>query len=332
MFTEYEIYNRYPPVYEKKHCGLVFSGGGGNGAYEIGVWKAINEMGIFQVDAVSGTSVGALNAALFATLDYEEAEQIWMGIKPEHILTLSDALKYLMEAAAFPMFLKQDLMGFLTAYGVAAREVIALNKTLVSDKVSAKRILESVFRQISSSIGGMFSQKGLGKIIKESGVLSRVEEKEKYNVIPCFVTCVNASDKLRVVFRLDCARGERFTKILLASSAIPFIFTPVVIDGKSYYDGGVGKNGDNVPIEPIYQNGHKNIIVVHLKEISDVERKEIDAKFPGVTITHIVPQKKLYKPNVLNFNHRFIVKTIDQGYQETKQLSFCQRQILRQGL
>ena len=36
--------------------GLVFSGGGGKGAYEIGVWKALREYGVEgNVQAVAGT-------------------------------------------------------------------------------------------------------------------------------------------------------------------------------------------------------------------------------------------------------------------------------------
>ena len=40
--------------------GLVLAGGGGKGAYEIGVWQALRDLGLEQsVTAVSGTSVGA---------------------------------------------------------------------------------------------------------------------------------------------------------------------------------------------------------------------------------------------------------------------------------
>lgn len=39
--------------------GLVLSGGGGKGAYQIGVWEAMREYGFDrQVQAVAGTSVG----------------------------------------------------------------------------------------------------------------------------------------------------------------------------------------------------------------------------------------------------------------------------------
>lgn len=48
--------------------GLVLSGGG-KGAYEVGVWRAMEQLGLAKdIAAVSGTSVGALNAALFAHL------------------------------------------------------------------------------------------------------------------------------------------------------------------------------------------------------------------------------------------------------------------------
>ena len=41
---------------------VVLSGGGSKGAYEIGVWKALRKLHI-SYDIVTGTSVGALNAA-----------------------------------------------------------------------------------------------------------------------------------------------------------------------------------------------------------------------------------------------------------------------------
>src|SRR6266481_7262111 len=47
-----------------KRIGLVLSGGGGKGAYEAGVLLALFDCGIRKYCALSGTSVGALNAAL----------------------------------------------------------------------------------------------------------------------------------------------------------------------------------------------------------------------------------------------------------------------------
>lgn len=71
-----------------KGIGLVFAGGGGKGAYQIGTWKYLHQQGMDRyVKAVSGSSVGALNAALFVGGSYEQAESIWENIRPEQILT-----------------------------------------------------------------------------------------------------------------------------------------------------------------------------------------------------------------------------------------------------
>ena len=65
---------------------LVLSGGGGKGAYQVGVWKALTEYGLAQkVSVISGTSVGALNAALFAAVSPSEAEKIWLEEVPEKL-------------------------------------------------------------------------------------------------------------------------------------------------------------------------------------------------------------------------------------------------------
>lgn len=72
--------------------GLVLSGGGGKGAYEVGVWKALLEYGLAQkLRAVSGTSVGGLNSALFSLQDYDQLEELWLTHVPDK-LTQDDAL------------------------------------------------------------------------------------------------------------------------------------------------------------------------------------------------------------------------------------------------
>ncbi len=61
---------------KKTNYGIVFGGGGAKGAYEIGVWKALNELNI-PIDTVVGTSVGALNGAMMVQGDYELACTMW---------------------------------------------------------------------------------------------------------------------------------------------------------------------------------------------------------------------------------------------------------------
>src|SRR5688572_25310 len=56
--------------------GLVLEGGGAKGAYQFGCLLALAEHGI-QVDAIAGTSVGALNGALVAYDRLAEGREYW---------------------------------------------------------------------------------------------------------------------------------------------------------------------------------------------------------------------------------------------------------------
>lgn len=58
---------------------IVLSGGGGKGAYQIGVWKALRKLHI-KYDIVTGTSVGALNGAFMVQKDYKNALKVWKNM------------------------------------------------------------------------------------------------------------------------------------------------------------------------------------------------------------------------------------------------------------
>lgn len=72
--------------------GLVLAGGGVRGAYHIGVWKALRELE-FDITAVVGSSIGAVNGALIAQDDYELAKHIWKNIEIGDIVKLPPKMK-----------------------------------------------------------------------------------------------------------------------------------------------------------------------------------------------------------------------------------------------
>ncbi|MBO5394664.1 MAG: patatin-like phospholipase family protein [Clostridia bacterium] len=56
--------------------GLVLGGGGSRGAYQAGAIKALIELG-FQAEIVTGTSVGSINASVYAQQDFSFLEDVW---------------------------------------------------------------------------------------------------------------------------------------------------------------------------------------------------------------------------------------------------------------
>lgn len=69
---------------------LTLAGGGGKGSYEIGVWQALREIGLEKnLIAVSGSSSGALNAALISLNEFDKAKTIWSSIMPKQFLDIN---------------------------------------------------------------------------------------------------------------------------------------------------------------------------------------------------------------------------------------------------
>ncbi len=79
-----------PVIDLSKEYGLVFDGGGARGAYQIGAWKALKEAGV-KINAVAGTSVGALNGALVCMGDVDTAEDIWRKMTFSTVMDVDDA-------------------------------------------------------------------------------------------------------------------------------------------------------------------------------------------------------------------------------------------------
>jgi len=69
----------------KREYGLVLAGGGTKGAYQVGIWKALQELQI-NVTAITGTSIGALNGALFLQNDFNTVVKMYENIKIDNIM------------------------------------------------------------------------------------------------------------------------------------------------------------------------------------------------------------------------------------------------------
>ena len=70
-----------------KKTALVLSGGGSRGAYQIGVWEALNELDV-TIDMVFGTSVGSINGAMVVQGDLELSRKLWHQMETDMIFDI----------------------------------------------------------------------------------------------------------------------------------------------------------------------------------------------------------------------------------------------------
>ena len=79
---------------------LVLAGGGARGSYQVGVWRALTELG-WRPQIITGTSVGSLNGAMFALDLYETARDMWMSIRSQDVMELPEETRNLTELHQF---------------------------------------------------------------------------------------------------------------------------------------------------------------------------------------------------------------------------------------
>ncbi len=97
----------------KEGIGLVLSGGGGKGAYQIGVLKALKENGYLDdVVAISGASIGAINAMLYAMDDIDMMLKAWIDVDMDTIFDVD--LEMLI--ANKPFFSRDELLKIMEKY------------------------------------------------------------------------------------------------------------------------------------------------------------------------------------------------------------------------
>lgn len=215
--------------------GLVLSGGGGKGAYELGVWKAIKELGIDKyITAVSGASIGAMNAMLFAQNDYEEALNMWREVTLAKLLPINN--KELIKK------------GVTLAIG---------SKTLDAVRKHMPRLLEQ------------------GDVPRDGAIemISKYMNLEKLNStgISCYVACTEITEFKAEYFRINDYDEETARDMILASSSLPMIYASAEVLGKKYLDGGLV---DNTPIKPLYDEKCDIIITVLLSKEVKIERNQ----------------------------------------------------------
>lgn len=82
----------------KRKTAFVLSGGGSRGAYQCGVWQALEDLGV-KIDIVIGVSVGAINGSMVVQGDSIKTANLWREMETDMIfdveeeLTLADVAK-----------------------------------------------------------------------------------------------------------------------------------------------------------------------------------------------------------------------------------------------
>jgi NTE family protein len=215
---------------------LGLQGGGAHGAFTWGVLDRLLEERWLMFDGVSGTSAGAMNAAVMAAALAE-------GGPLQARAALERFWKRVSDAALFSP-LKRGPLEILTG-----RWTLDYSPVFVALDIAA--------RVLSPYDTNPFGWNPLRRILAASVDFNRL----KGAPVKVFVTATNVRTGRGRVFR----NADITPDVLLASACLPTMFQAVKIDGEAYWDGGYAGNPTMAPL--IRECSSSDTILVQINPI-----------------------------------------------------------------
>ncbi len=207
--------------------GLVLSGGAARGLAHVGVLKALEEQGV-QIDAIAGTSMGAVIGGLYAA-GYSVAELEKLALDLDWQQVLSDDPP----RQDIPFRRKQDDRDFLVKRKLSFRDDGSLGLPL-----------------------GVIQGQNLALLLER--LLVHASDTRDFDrlPIPFRAVATDIANDQKVIFR-----SGHLPQAIRASMSIPAVFAPVEIDGRLLVDGGMV---DNIPMDVARDMGVDQLIVVDI--------------------------------------------------------------------
>lgn len=262
--------------------GLVLSGGGARGAFQVGVWEVLrNDPRGFggRPAAISGTSAGALNGALIAAgLEPAEMLAFWLDLADQPPVVANEAFFASLADVLTRLALREPVRG-LTRRARELRIALGLLKKhrFYARSGLSAMVLEFLMTARFDTLSHVLDGITTSYLFDTRPVRERLAKALKGREL-CTTDVRLAINAVEVrtgsVVRLVNVPPEKSPRasskhyryvpaitldMILASSSIPLLFNPVTVDGQELWDGGLLVNS---PMAPVVALGARRIVPV----------------------------------------------------------------------
>jgi NTE family protein len=224
---------RPTPARTKLLVDLALQGGGSHGAFTWGVLDRLLEESWLEIDAISGTSAGAMNAAVLI--------DGWIEGGRAGARTALDAYWERVAQAAEHSPLQRTLFDRMVGRWSLDSSPVFIGFDLLS-------------RLFSPYDLNPFGFNPLKDILVNSIDFRRLAQ----SPIKLFITATNVRTGRGHIFR----NAEISPDVLLASACLPTMFQAVEIDGEAYWDGGYAGNPTITPL--VRESNAQDTILVQI--------------------------------------------------------------------
>lgn len=274
--------SRKPSLAEDVPCGLVLSGGGARGAFQIGAWEVISTQApelAESVTVISGTSAGAINGAFIAAgMPPREMLEFWLGVAADPPVMVNELLfrSLFRELARFVILqTRRSFRRHRRAIRILLRH--APRHALWRPSGLAAMLLEYILLARYDNISDLLERVRSSFIIDTSGLRDRIgktlgstEIRSSRIALAINTVDVRTGNVVRFVNRAPVSLTARddtryhvhdaiTLDMITASAAIPILFNSVQVDGVDLWDGGLLVN---TALAPAIALGARRIIPV----------------------------------------------------------------------
>lgn len=264
-----------------RSIALALQGGGSHGAFTWGVLERLLEERRIRIDAISGTSAGAMNAVVLA-------DGLHRGGRSGARAALAEFWRTACDQAAWPSLAQRTLWDRMTG-----------NWSL---NFSPAYLMGDLLSRLTSPYE--FNPLNFNPLL---GLLRRQVDFDAVRrcvAVRLFVPATNVrTGRLRIFGNADLS-----PEAVMASACVPHLFQAVEIDGQAYWDGGYSGNPALHPI--IYQGNARDILIVQVNPVA-VEAVPRSAREILDRVSEITFNSGLLAELRAI---RFVTRQIDQGH------------------
>ncbi len=227
----------------RKPINLGLQGGGAHGAFTWGVIDGFLEQDCFHIDGLSGTSAGALNAAVYA-----------YGMMHGGRQGARDALEHFWSevSRAGQMYSPIKRMPWEAALGGFNMD----NSVLFS-------LFETFTRSVSPYQFNPLDFNPLRDILNDCVDFDEIKACDCAHL---FISATNVRTGKAKVFETEDVTLD----VIMASACLPFLFKAVEINGEAYWDGGYMGNPVIYPF--YYHTETDDVVIIH---VNPIERPDV---------------------------------------------------------
>ena len=274
---------------KNKKIGLVLSGGGAKGAYQVGMFRALEELGLAgNITAMSGCSIGAYAAVIYAIRGNDAYRDF-----------LYDFPSMLEEGNCLPEEITEASKQAVAAGEVSKKQFLEERRFWKCEALGLRRYIDALV---------------------SAGALERTG-------IRVNVCAYSLEQEKPFYFDLNALSDREKSAAIIGSGSLQYLFRPSAVRGEHFLDGGIIPEictspapADKIPLKPLAEEETDFVLINFLIARDTVDLGLMPKGRDFLELRPSVPLEEYPGAGTLDFSPGKLKSHEEKGYRDTMDL------------